>query len=61
VAVKPADRETWTEVEVGLTETEMGGGAAVTVIVAAADFVPSLTEVAVSVTVGGAGTAAGAL
>jgi hypothetical protein len=38
-----------------------GGGAAVTVIVADADFVPSETEVAVSVTIGGVGTLAGAM
>jgi hypothetical protein len=41
-------------------ETEMGSGVAVTVMVAAADFVPSATEVAVRVTVAGAGTTAGA-
>jgi hypothetical protein len=38
-----------------------GDGADVTVIVAAALFVVSLTEVAVSVTVAGLGTTAGAL
>jgi hypothetical protein len=43
-----------------LTETEIAG-AAVTVMVAMADFVPSATEVAVSVTVAGAGTLAGAM
>jgi hypothetical protein len=43
-----------------VTLTPVGGGpAAVTVIVADADFVPSLTDVAVSVTVAGLGTVAG--
>ena len=49
------------EAEVGLMETEMGTGAALTVMVAVFDFVPSATEVAVSVTVAGVGTAAGAV
>jgi hypothetical protein len=61
VAVKAAVVETCTDVEVGLTPTEIGNGAAVTVIVAAADFVPSATDVAFSVTVAGAGTPAGAV
>ena len=61
VAVKLAVVDTCTESEVGLTETEIGGAAAVMVIVAAADFVPFATEVAVSVTVAGDGTAAGAV
>lgn len=61
MAVKPVDRETWTEVEVGLRETEIGGGAAMTVMAAEADFVPSLIAVALSTTEGGAGTEAGAL
>ena len=61
VAVKAAVVDTCTDVEVGLTPTEIGNGAAVTVIVADADFVPSATEVALSVTVAGIGTAAGAV
>jgi hypothetical protein len=61
VAVKAAVVDTCTDVERGLTPTEIGNGAAVTVIVADADFVPSDTEVAFSVTVAGAGTAAGAV
>jgi len=40
---------------------EIGSGAAVTVIVADADFVPSATAVAFSVTVAGVGTDAGAV
>ena len=60
-AVKFAVVETCTEEEVGLTETEMGGGAAVTVMAAEADFEVSETEVAVRVTAGGVGTAPGAL
>jgi len=43
----------------GDTETEIGGAAA-TVMVALADFVESASEAARSVTVAGAGTAAGA-
>ncbi len=58
-AVKLATVETCTEVDVGLMETAMGG-AAVRVMIADADFEPSATEVAVSVTVGGVGTVAGA-
>jgi len=42
-------------------ETEMGTGPALMVMVAGADFVTSATEVAVSVTVAGVGTAAGAV
>ena len=60
-AVKPAVVETCTDVERGLTPTEIGNGAGVTVIVADADFVPSATEVAVIVTVAGVGTDAGAV
>jgi hypothetical protein len=45
---------------VGETATTIAG-AVVTVIVAAADFVPSATEVAVSVTLAGEGTLAGAV
>jgi hypothetical protein len=61
VAVKAAVVDTCTDVDVGLTPTEIGGGAAVTVIVADDDFVPSATDVAFIVTVAGAGTAAGAV
>ena len=60
-AVKAAVVETSTDVDVGLTPTEIGSGAAVTVIVADADFVPSATDVAFSVTAAGAGTDAGAV
>jgi hypothetical protein len=42
-------------------ETEMGGGPAVMVMTAAADFVASVTEVAVMATVAGDGTLAGAV
>ena len=61
VAVKPAVVKTCTDVDVGFTETEIGGGAAVTVMVADADFVESATEVAFSKTVAGVGTAGGAM
>ena len=47
--------------DVGDTVTTMAPGRAVTVIVAAADLVPSATEVAVRVTVAGDGTFAGAV
>ena len=53
--------ETCTEVELGLMATEMGGGAAVTVIVDDPDFVVSAMDVALSVTAAGLGVAAGAL
>ena len=45
--------------EAGDTETEIGGGTTVTV--ADADLVASVTEVAMSVTVGFAGTVDGAV
>ena len=45
----------------GDTVTTIAPGAAVTVIAAAADLVPSETEVAVSVTKAGDGTLAGAV
>jgi hypothetical protein len=61
VAVKAAVVDTCTDDERGLTLTEIGSGAAVTVIVAVADFVPSATEVAFNVTVAGVGTDAGAV
>lgn len=60
-AVKFDVVEIRTEADVGLTETEIGGGAAVTVIEAEPDLVASATEVALMVTVGGVGTVAGAL
>jgi hypothetical protein len=60
-ALKLAAVETCTEVDVGLTATEIGSGAALMVIVEVADLVASATEVAVSVTVGGVGTVEGAL
>jgi hypothetical protein len=49
-----------TEAVVGITATAIGGGG-VMVKVAAADFVVSVTDCAVNVTVAGAGTAAGAV
>ena len=61
VAVKAAVVDTCTDVERGLTPTEIGNGAAVTEIVADADFVASATDVAFSVTVARAGTDAGAM
>ena len=60
-AVKLAEVETCTEVDVGLTETTMGRAAAVIVTVAAFDFVASETEVALRVTEAGDGTLAGAV
>jgi len=53
------ETEVPTEPEVGLRLEMLGLGTSV--IVAAADLVGSATEVAVSVTVGGLGTAAGGL
>ena len=50
-----------TEAVVGVIATTMGTGAAVTVMVATADFVVSATDVAVSVTVVAAVTLAGAV
>ena len=61
VAVNCCCVVTGTLAVVGLMETEMGTGVALMVMVAGADFEPSATEVAVSVTVAGVGTAAGAL
>jgi hypothetical protein len=52
---------TETLVVVGDSVTMITGPAGVTAIVAAAVFVPSVTEVAVSVTDGGLGTPAGAV
>ena len=60
-AEKLADCETCTEAVVGLTETEMGGGAAVMVTTAVADFVVSATDVAFRFTEPCLGTRAGAL
>jgi len=59
-AVKLAAVETCTDADAGAIETEIGGGVAVMVMMADADLEPSAIEVAVSVTVGGAGTLAGA-
>jgi hypothetical protein len=63
VAVKPKDCPSVNPPRTGDTVTLTGPAevAAVTVIVAAADFVLSLTEVAVNVTVAGLGTLAGAV
>src|SRR6266481_641730 len=60
VAVNGCVALTATEAVDGATLTEIGGGA-VTVMVAAADLVPSLTDVAVRVTVAGFGTLPGAV
>jgi hypothetical protein len=61
VAVKLCvPRPACTFAAVGVTPTAIAGGA-VTVIVSALFFVPSATEVAVNVTVGGLGTLAGAV
>ena len=60
VAVNGCVPLTVTEAVVGATLTEIGGGA-VTVMVAAEDLVPSLTDVAVRVTVAGLGTLPGAV
>jgi hypothetical protein len=61
VAVKACVPFTVTLAVVSDKVTEIGAAAAVTVIVADADFVVSATDVAFSVTVAGLGTAAGAL
>jgi hypothetical protein len=62
VALKVWVCPVWIEILVaGETLTFTGGGSAVIVIVAAALFVASVTEVAVSVTVAGLGTVAGAV
>ena len=64
VAVSASDWLTASPITFGetVTATPVGGGPLeVIVIVADADFVPSLTDVAVSVTVAGLGTAAGAV
>jgi hypothetical protein len=64
VAVTASDWPTANPVTFGeiVTATPVGGGPLEVIVIAAdADFVPSLTEVAVSVTVAGLGTAAGAV
>jgi F0F1-type ATP synthase assembly protein I len=61
VAVKVVVAFTATVDEVGAIETETPAGGEVIVIAAEADFVVSLTDVAVSVTVGGFGAVAGAV
>jgi len=61
VAVKACVPFTVTLAVVSDKVTEIGAAAAVTVIVADADFVVSATDVAFNVTVAGFGTAAGAL
>jgi len=61
VAEKLAVAETCTDAEGGFTATEMGRGAAVSVIVDDADLVESAMEVALSVMVAGFGTVVGAL
>ena len=60
-AVKLAVVETCTEVVAGLTDTEMGSGAEVMVTLAALDFMASVTDVAVMLTVADDGTLAGAV
>jgi hypothetical protein len=61
VAAKFCVPLTETVVDVGDSVTMITGPAGVTVIVAAADFVPSATDVAVSVTFAGVGTVPGAV
>jgi hypothetical protein len=61
VAVKAWDCSTVTDWLAGETATLIGGGGAVTVTVALAVFVLSVTDVAVKVTVAGLGTVAGAV
>jgi|SRR5712692_1703386 len=61
VALKLAAVDTWTEVDAGLTETEMGRGEAVTVTLAEAVFVESAFEMADTLNVAGVGTEAGAV
>ena len=61
VAVTLVDWEACNAAVVGLTETEMGCAPPVTVMTAAKDSVELATEVAVRVTVSGAGAVAGAL
>jgi hypothetical protein len=59
-AVNACDAFTLTVADCGAIETEIGGGVPIA-IVAAADFVTSETEVAVSVTLAGLGADAGAV
>jgi hypothetical protein len=63
VAVNPADWFSTNPITLGeiVTLTRLAGALAVIVIIADADFVPSVTDVAVSVTVAGLGTVAGAV
>jgi hypothetical protein len=61
VAVKVCVLPVGTLAVVGVTPTEITTCGTVTVTVAEADFVPSATEVAVTVTVAGAGTIVGAV
>jgi hypothetical protein len=61
VAVNACISPTGTFAVLGFTVTVIGAAAVVTVIVAVPDFVPSVTEVAVSVTVAGVGALAGAV
>ena len=61
-AVNGAVKETCTEVESGVTPTEIGGGAGVVMVIdAEAVFVLSATEVAFSAIVAGLGAVAGAV
>ena len=61
VAVKPVDCDTCTDVDVGFTVTEIGGGGVVMAMIREADLVLSAIDVACSVTVAGLGAVAGAL
>jgi len=61
VAVNCCCVVTGTEADVGLMVTEMGTGVALMEMIAGADFELSAMEVAVSVTLAGVGTAAGAV
>jgi hypothetical protein len=61
VAVNCCCVVTGTEADVGLMDTEMGTAVALMEMRAGADFELSAMEVAVSVTLAGVGTAAGAV
>jgi hypothetical protein len=61
VAVKPVDCDTCTDAALGFIVTEMGAGVVVIVMVAEADLVLSVIEVALRVTVAGLGAVGGAV
>jgi hypothetical protein len=61
VEAKPKEFDTLTDAAGGLTETEIGGGGDVIVMVAEPDFVLSAMETALSVTDAGLGAFGGAV